>query len=172
MNNLNVRFPLDILTVVTGVSGSGKSTLIKDILYPAVAKKFGNHNEFIGLFDRLSGNTNYLKGIEFVNQNPIGKSSRSNSATYTKVYDLIRNAFAGTPLSKQRGFTPAHFSFNVEKGRCETCQGEGRIKVEMQFMADVYLICETCGGKRFKKEILEIEYLGKNIAEVLEPYHR
>ena len=168
LQNLTVRFPLDILTVITGVSGSGKSTLIKDILYPALAKKFGNHSAFIGLFDRISGNTNYLKGIEFVDQNPIGKSSRSNSATYTKVYDLIRNAFAGTPLSKQRGFTPAHFSFNVDKGRCETCQGEGRIKVEMQFMADVYLTCETCGGKRFKKEILEVEYLGKNIAEVLE----
>ncbi|MDX2305369.1 MAG: excinuclease ABC subunit UvrA [Microscillaceae bacterium] len=168
LKNLDVCFPLDVLTVVTGVSGSGKSTLIKDILYPSLAKNFGNHSEFIGLFDRMVGNTEYLKGIEFVDQNPIGKSTRSNPATYTKVYDQIRNAYAATMLSKQRGFTPAHFSFNVEKGRCETCQGEGRIKVEMQFMADVYLSCETCGGNRFKKEILEVLYLGKNISEVLE----
>lgn len=169
-NNLkdaDALFPLEILTVITGVSGSGKSTLIKDILYKALAKNFGNHSENIGSFDRLDGSLSRLDAVEFVDQNPIGKSARSNPATYTKVYDHIRSLFANIPLSKQRGFTPAHFSFNVDKGRCETCQGEGKIRVEMQFMADVYLTCETCGGRRFKKEILEITYKEKNISDVL-----
>ncbi|OJJ18919.1 excinuclease ABC subunit A [marine bacterium AO1-C] len=168
LKNIDVRFPLGVMTVVTGVSGSGKSTLIKDILYPVLAKIYGDYNSAKGKYQSLEGDINALVGVEFIDQNPIGKSSRSNPVTYTKSYDAIRNLFSSTPLAKKRGYKPAHFSFNVDKGRCEVCEGEGKVKIEMQFMADVYLTCESCNGKRFKKEILEVKYNDKDIAEVLD----
>ncbi len=168
LKNLTVKFPLAALTVVTGVSGSGKSTLIKKILYPAVGRLSGSVAESPGKYDKLDGDFARITQVEFVDQNPIGKSSRSNPISYVKAYDTIRQCFAETPLSKQRGYKPSHFSFNVEGGRCETCQGEGEIKVEMQFMADIFLKCESCNGKRFKQEILEVEMNGKNIAEILD----
>lgn len=171
-NNLKiseVKIPLEVLTVVTGVSGSGKSTLIKKVLYPALAKIIGQGStESTGKLDKLDGDYKKVKSIEFVDQNPIGKSSRSNPVTYVKAYDAIRQLFADQGLSKQRGYKPAHFSFNVDGGRCEMCQGEGIQKIEMQFMADIELTCESCGGKRFKNEILDITYQGKHIAEVLD----
>jgi excinuclease ABC subunit A len=168
LKNLTVKFPLGIMTVVTGVSGSGKSTLIKKILYPAVGRMNGSVGETPGRYDKLEGDVTRITQVEFVDQNPIGKSSRSNPVSYVKAYDLIRNLFADQPLAKQRGYKPSHFSFNVEGGRCETCQGEGEIKVEMQFMADIFLKCESCNGKRFKQEVLEIEVNGKNIADILD----
>lgn len=168
LKNIDVTVPLDILTVVTGVSGSGKSTLVKKILYPAVGKLLGSVSESTGKFDKLEGDYERVTQIEFVDQNPIGKSSRSNPVTYVKAYDAIRQLFADQPISKQRGYKPSHFSFNVDGGRCETCQGEGVVKIEMQFMADIYLTCESCKGKRFKQEVLDVEYQGKNISDVLE----
>lgn len=168
LKNLTVKFPLGVLTVVTGVSGSGKSTLIKKILYPAVGRLSGSVSEIPGKYDKLEGDYSRITQVEFVDQNPIGKSSRSNPISYVKAYDAIRQLYADQQLSKQRGYKPSHFSFNVEGGRCETCQGEGEIKVEMQFMADIYLKCESCHGKRFKQEILEIEHNGKNIADILD----
>ena len=168
LKNLTVKFPLGALTVVTGVSGSGKSTLIKKILYPAVGRMNGSVAESPGKFDKLDGDFARITQVEFVDQNPIGKSSRSNPISYVKAYDTIRQNFAEAPLSKQRGYKPSHFSFNVEGGRCETCQGEGEIKVEMQFMADIFLKCESCNGKRFKQEVLEVEVNGKNIADILD----
>lgn len=168
LKNLTVKFPLGILTVVTGVSGSGKSTLIKKILYPAVGRLSGSVSETPGKYDRLEGDVTKISQVEFVDQNPIGKSSRSNPISYVKAYDVIRNLYSEQTLSKQRGYKPSHFSFNVDGGRCETCQGEGEIKVEMQFMADIFLKCESCEGKRFKQEVLEVEYKGKNIFEVLD----
>jgi excinuclease ABC subunit A len=168
LKNLTVKFPLGIMTVVTGVSGSGKSTLIKKILYPAVGRMNGSVGDTPGRYDKLEGDVTRITQVEFVDQNPIGKSSRSNPVSYVKAYDLIRNLFADQPLAKQRGYKPSHFSFNVEGGRCETCQGEGEIKVEMQFMADIFLKCESCNGKRFKQEVLEIEVNGKNIADILD----
>ncbi len=168
LKNLTVKFPLGALTVVTGVSGSGKSTLIKKILYPAVGRMNGSVAEAPGKFDKLEGDYSRITQVEFVDQNPIGKSSRSNPISYVKAYDAIRQCFSEQPLSKQRGYKPSHFSFNVEGGRCETCQGEGEIKVEMQFMADIFLKCESCHGKRFKQEILEVEMNGKNIADILD----
>lgn len=168
LKNLTVKFPLGVLTVITGVSGSGKSTLIKKILYPAVGRLNGSVSETPGKYDRLEGDVTKISQVEFVDQNPIGKSSRSNPISYVKAYDAIRNLFAEQALSKQRGYKPSHFSFNVDGGRCETCQGEGEIKVEMQFMADIFLKCESCEGKRFKQEVLEVEYKGKNIFEVLD----
>ncbi len=168
LKNLTVKFPLGVLTVVTGVSGSGKSTLIKKILYPAVGRLSGTVGETPGKCDKLEGDMSRITQVEFVDQNPIGKSSRSNPISYVKAYDAIRNLYAEQTLSVQRGYKPSHFSFNVEGGRCETCQGEGEIKVEMQFMADIYLKCESCHGKRFKQEVLEIEYNEKNIADVLD----
>jgi excinuclease ABC subunit A len=167
LKNLTVKFPLGVLTVVTGVSGSGKSTLIKKILYPAVGRMNGTVAETPGKYDRLEGDVSRITQVEFVDQNPIGKSSRSNPISYVKAYDIIRQLYADQHLSKTRGYKPSHFSFNVEGGRCETCQGEGEIKVEMQFMADIFLRCESCHGKRFKQEILEVEYNGKNIADIL-----
>lgn len=168
LKNLTVKFPLGTLTVVTGVSGSGKSTLIKKILYPAIGRLSGSVGESPGKFDSMDGDVSRITQVEFVDQNPIGKSSRSNPVSYVKAYDIIRQLYADQPLAKQRGYKPSNFSFNVEGGRCETCEGEGEIKVEMQFMADIYLECESCHGKRFKQETLEIEYNGKNIAEVLD----
>lgn len=168
LKHINVDIPLGVLSVVTGVSGSGKSTLIKSILYPALGKIFGTVNETTGKFDKLEGDVKKVSQVEFVDQNPIGKSSRSNPVTYVKAYDGIRQLFSDQPLAKQRGYKPAFFSFNVDGGRCENCQGEGEVKIEMQFMADIYLTCEACGGKRFKKEILEVKYEGKDIADVLD----
>ena len=168
LKNLSVKFPLGVLTVVTGVSGSGKSTLIKKILYPVVGRATGTVAETPGKYDQVQGDLSLIKQVEFVDQNPIGKSSRSNPISYVKAYDAIRQLYADQSLSHQRGYKPSHFSFNVEGGRCETCEGEGEIKVEMQFMADIFLKCESCHGKRFKQEILEVEHKGKNIADVLD----
>ncbi len=168
LKNLNVQFPLNVLTVVTGVSGSGKSTLIRKILFPAVAKHLGEYGDKSGEFDRLHGDLSSIKSIEFVDQNPIGKSSRSNPVTYSKAYDEIRKLFAEQQAAKIQGFTATHFSFNTEGGRCEDCHGDGFITVEMQFMADVELECETCGGMRFKDEVLDVLYKGKSIFDVLE----
>jgi excinuclease ABC subunit A len=168
LKNLTVKFPLNVLTVVTGVSGSGKSTLVKKVLYPALGKIVGTVLDESGKYDRLEGDYKKITQVEFVDQDPIGKSSRSNPVTYVKAYDGIRNLFSEQPLSKQRGYKPAFFSFNVDGGRCEACQGEGTITVEMQFMADIHLTCESCKGKRFKNEILEIKYREKDISEVLD----
>ena len=167
LKNIDVSFPLDMLTVVTGVSGSGKSTLIKKLLYPAMLKELNASNEKIGQFTRIEGKYKQLQSVEFVDQNPIGKSGRSNPITYLKVYDDIRNLYANQKLAKMRNFSAKHFSFNVDGGRCEVCKGEGEVTIEMQFMADVHLTCEACGGKRFKKEVLEITYEGKNIDDLL-----
>ncbi len=167
LKNVSVDFPLGALTAITGVSGSGKSTLVTKILYPALGKILGTVNIATGKFDQLTGDYKEVNQIEFVDQNPIGKSSRSNPVTYVKAYDAIRQLFADQQLSKQRGYKPAHFSFNVEGGRCETCSGEGLVKIEMQFMADIVLDCEECKGQRFKREILEVNYKDKNISEVL-----
>ncbi len=168
LKNLKVTFPLGALTVVTGVSGSGKSTLIKKILYPATGRANGSVAETPGKYDQLTGDIAKIDHVEFVDQNPIGKSSRSNPISYVKAYDVIRQLYADQPLSQQRVYKPSHFSFNVEGGRCETCEGEGSIKVEMQFMADIYLTCESCHGKRFKQEVLEVKHKDKNIADVLD----
>lgn len=168
LKNITVDFPLGIMTAVTGVSGSGKSTLIKTILVPALKKQFGDNTDRSGSFDKLSGDLRAISGVEFIDQNPIGKSTRSNPVTYIKAWDDIRKIFADTQASKMQGFKPSHFSFNVPGGRCEECQGEGIIKVEMQFMADVFLECEHCKGKRFKEDVLEIKYKDKNIYDILE----
>jgi len=168
LKNVTVSFPLNSLVCVTGVSGSGKSTLVKDILYPAVRKHLGQYGDFQGNFKALEGDLKLVKGIEFVDQNPIGKSSRSNPVTYVKAFDEIRDLYARLPLAKARGLKPGFFSFNVEGGRCEMCEGEGQVTVGMQFMADVHLVCEACNGSRYKQETLEIEYRGKNIADILQ----
>jgi excinuclease ABC subunit A len=168
LKNVSARFPLNTITAVTGVSGSGKSTLVSRILYPGLARIFGTYTEKTGQHDAIKGDFKRLTAVEFVDQNPIGKSSRSNPVTYLKAYDEIRKLFSDQPASKYQGFKPAHFSFNVDGGRCEECQGEGEISVEMQFMADVHLVCESCHGKRFKDDILEVQYRGKNIFDVLE----
>jgi excinuclease ABC subunit A len=167
LKNLTVQFPLHTLTVITGVSGSGKSTLVKKILYPALGRLLGTVMDETGKYDKLEGDYKKVTQVEFVDQNPIGKSSRSNPVTYVKAYDVIRTLFSEQPLSKQRGYKPAFFSFNVDGGRCEACQGEGNVTVEMQFMADIHLACESCKGKRFKNEILEVTYNDKNISDVL-----
>lgn len=167
LRNIDVKFPLNTLTVVTGVSGSGKSTLMKEILTPALQRNLGIYGNKIGDFDEISGSIQRIHNIELIDQNPIGKSSRSNPVTYVKAYDDIRNLFAKQKASKLQGFLPKHFSFNVDGGRCDTCKGEGTITIEMQFMADVELECETCHGHRFKKEILEVKYQDKNISEIL-----
>jgi excinuclease ABC subunit A len=168
LKNINVKFPLGVLTVVTGVSGSGKSTLVRDILYKALLRDMGLASDAPGAFQKLSGDVKRIGGVEFVDQNPIGKSSRSNPATYLKAYDEIRQLYASQQGAKQMGFTPAYFSFNAEGGRCEECKGDGKITIEMQFMADITIPCEACGGKRFKRDVLEIEYRGKSIYDVLE----
>ncbi|GAA4324300.1 excinuclease ABC subunit UvrA [Pontixanthobacter gangjinensis] len=167
LKNIDVEFQLGVFTAITGVSGSGKSTLVKKILYPAIQKEIGGYGEKAGQFSGIEGNFKNLGTVEFVDQNPIGRSSRSNPVTYIKAYDDIRNLFAGQRLAKLRGFKAKHFSFNVDGGRCETCKGEGEVTIEMQFMADVHLECEACNGKRFKKEVLEVTFHDKNIDDVL-----
>ncbi|AOW19483.1 excinuclease ABC subunit UvrA [Urechidicola croceus] len=167
LKNINVKFPLGVLTVVTGVSGSGKSTLVRKILFPSLQKKIGGYGDKVGQFTELKGEIHKIEHIEFIDQNPIGRSSRSNPVTYIKVYDDIRSLFSSQKLSTIRNYKPKHFSFNVEGGRCETCKGDGEVTIEMQFMADVHLECETCQGKRFKKEVLEVKFNDKSINDVL-----
>lgn len=168
LKNFNLKLPVNVLTVITGVSGSGKSSLVKGIAYPALKRHLGGYAEKTGNFDRIDGDMHRIEAVEFVDQNPIGRSSRSNPATYVKAYDEIRSLFADQQLAKVRGYKPGFFSFNVEGGRCEECEGEGVVKIEMQFMADIYLTCEACGGKRYKDEVLDIAYHGKNISDVLD----
>ena len=168
LKDISAKFPLGVMTVVTGVSGSGKSTLVRDILYRGLLRHLGEASDVPGAFAGFSGDMKRIQRIEFIDQNPIGKSSRSNAATYMKAYEEIRKLYADQPLSKQMGFTPATFSFNVEGGRCEECKGDGTITVEMQFMADLVIECESCHGKRFNSDVLEVLYNGKNIADVLD----
>lgn len=168
LKNINVKFPLGVMTVVSGVSGSGKSTLVRDILYKAMLRALGEASDIPGTHSALEGDIRTVKAVEFVDQNPIGTSSRSNPATYLKAYDEIRKLFSDQQLSKQMGFTPAYFSFNTDGGRCEECKGEGTITIPMQFMADIEIPCDTCHGKRFKQEVLDVEYRGKNIYDFLE----
>ncbi|GGI57404.1 excinuclease ABC subunit UvrA [Winogradskyella haliclonae] len=167
LKNIDVTFPLNMLTVITGVSGSGKSTLVKKLLYPSLQKKLTGFGDKPGQFTELKGTFSNIENVEFVDQNPIGRSSRSNPVTYIKAYDDIRALFASQKLSKIRNYQAKHFSFNVDGGRCETCKGEGEVTIEMQFMADVHLTCETCNGKRFKKEVLEVSFEGKSIDDIL-----
>ncbi len=169
LKNIEVKFPLGILTVVAGVSGSGKTSLVKWILYPALQKSLGNYSgEKTGGYDGIEGDIGKIEQVEMVDQNPIGRSSRSNPVTYIKAWDDIRNLFAALPAAKAAGLKPAAFSFNVEGGRCDVCQGEGEVKIEMQFMADIYLPCEACNGKRFKQHVLDVTYQDKNIADILQ----
>lgn len=168
LKNITVTFPLNTLCVVSGVSGSGKTTLVKQVLYPALKKLKGEPAEKVGLHNKISGDTDYISQIELVDQNPIGKSSRSNPITYIKAYDTIRDLYSKQPLAKMRGFQAKHFSFNVDGGRCDACKGEGEQIVEMQFLADVHLTCDVCNGKRFKEEVLEVQYKGKNIFDILD----
>lgn len=168
LKGIDVKFPFNTLTVVTGVSGSGKSSLVKKILYPALTKYLGGYGEKTGEHSRIQGDLTLITGVEFVDQNPIGKSSRSNPVTYLKTYDDIRKLFSEQQSAKINGFTASHFSFNIDGGRCEECQGEGQIKVEMQFMADILLTCESCGGKRFKPDVLDVRFKEKNIHDILE----
>lgn len=167
LKNIDVKFPLGVMTVVTGVSGSGKSTLVRDILYRAMLRHLGEPGDAPGLHKSLGGDLKRISAIEFVDQNPIGKSSRSNAATYLKAFDEIRKLFADQPAAKQMGFPAGHFSFNSEGGRCEECKGEGTITIEMQFMADIVIPCESCHGERYKQEVLDIKYRGVNINDVL-----
>src|SRR5690606_1143721 len=167
LKNIDVVFPLDCLTMVTGVSGSGKSTLVKKILYPAIEKHLTGTSEKAGQFNGITGSFSHIKHIEYVDQNPIGKSTRPNPFSYIKAYDDIRDLFSKQKLSKIRNYQPKHFSFNVDGGRCEVCKGDGVVTIEMQFMADVHLECDACKGKRFKKEVLEVHFEGKNIYDIL-----
>ncbi len=167
LKNLKVKFPLNVLTVVTGVSGSGKSSLVSKILTPALTKILGGYGERTGHHDAILGDYKQINAIEFIDQNPIGKSSRSNPVTYLKAYDEIRKLYSEQQSAKMQGLKPSHFSFNVDGGRCDECQGEGTIKVEMQFLADVFLLCESCNGKRFKEDILDVRYKEKNIDDIL-----
>jgi excinuclease ABC subunit A len=168
LKSITVEFPLNLLCVVSGVSGSGKTTLVKQILYPALQKMKGEFSDKVGFHKAITGDVDYINQIEMIDQNPIGKSSRSNPITYIKAYDEIRDLYAKLPLSKLRGFMPKHFSFNVDGGRCDACKGEGEQIVEMQFLADVHLTCEVCGGKRFKEEVLDVQFKNKSIHDVLE----
>jgi excinuclease ABC subunit A len=169
LKNIDVKFPLGIFTCVTGVSGSGKTSLVKRILYPALQKAIGNYaGEQTGLYDGIFGNIDLVQQVEMVDQNPIGRSSRSNPVTYVKAWDDIRALFAGLPAAKATGLKPSAFSFNVEGGRCDVCQGEGEVKIEMQFMADIYLPCEACNGKRFKQQVLDVTYHDKNVSDILD----
>ena len=167
LKNINVDFPLNMIVCITGLSGSGKTTLVKNILYPALLKSKGVFKEKPGQFDQVDGDLAEINSIEYIDQNPIGQSSRSNPATYIKVYDEIRNLFSNQKTSKHFGLKPKHFSFNVDGGRCDECKGEGSIKIEMQFMSDIVLKCETCKGKRFKKEVLKAKFVNKNIDDIL-----
>jgi len=168
LKHITARIPLNIFTVVTGVSGSGKSSLIKGIIFPALSRHLGGYTEKSGRFDRLTGELELIKDVQFVDQNPIGRSSRSNPASYVKAWDDIRGLLADQQLARVRGYNPGYFSFNIPGGRCEECEGEGKVKIEMQFMADIYLTCEACGGKRFKDEILDIHYHGRNESDLLD----
>ena len=168
LKNINVRFPLNVMTVVTGVSGSGKSSLISKVLYPALKKYYGGTADHTGDFHKLSGSLHLLYDIEFVDQAPLSRSSRSNPVTYLKAYDEIRKLYADQQLAQQLGFTPSYFSFNTPGGRCEECQGEGTITIEMQFMADIVMECEHCHGRRFKQDVLDVKYRDKNIFDILE----
>ena len=168
LKDINVKIPLDCLTVVTGVSGSGKTTLIKQILYPALKKIYGGYGGKTGRHDTVTGDLNRIIDVEMVDQNPIGRSSRSNPATYVKAFDEIRSLFASQKLAKVRGYTPGFFSFNVEGGRCDECEGDGVVRIEMQFMADIMLTCESCNGKRYKSEVLDIKYREKTISDILD----
>jgi len=169
LKNIDVKFPLGVFTVVSGVSGSGKTSLVKKILFPALQKAIGNYaGEQTGLYDGIFGNYELVSQVEMVDQNPIGRSSRSNPVTYVKAWDDVRALFSALPASKAAGLKPAAFSFNVEGGRCDVCQGEGEVKIEMQFMADIYLPCEACGGRRFKQQILDVTYQEKNVADILD----
>ena len=168
LKNIDVEFPLHLLCVISGVSGSGKTTLVKQILYPALKKMKGEPADRIGLHKAVTGDVDSISQIEMIDQNPIGKSSRSNPVTYIKAYDEIRDLYSKQPMSKTRGFQPKHFSFNVDGGRCDACKGEGEQVVEMQFLADVHLTCDVCGGKRFKEEVLEVQYKGKSIYDLLQ----
>lgn len=167
LKDLTVKFPLGTLTVVSGVSGSGKSSLVGDILYPALYRHINQTGPLPGTFRHLTGNIDRIASVEYVDQNPIGKSSRSNAVTYLKIYDDIRKLMSEQQFAKMNGFTPSYFSFNQDGGRCSECQGEGYVHIGMQFMADVTMVCEACGGKRFKPEILEVRYQGKNIDDIL-----
>jgi excinuclease ABC subunit A len=168
LKNFNVRIPLNVFTAVSGVSGSGKTSLVKKILFPALKKLHDGYAERTGKFDRLDGDYDRIGAVELVDQNPIGRSSRSNPATYIKAFDEIRNLFADQQLSRVRGYKPGYFSFNIQGGRCEECEGEGVVKIEMQFMADIYLTCESCHGKRFKEEVLDVKYREKTIVDILD----
>jgi excinuclease ABC subunit A len=168
LKDITVEFPLNVLCVVSGVSGSGKTTLVKQILLPALRKLKGEFGDKVGFHKSITGDTESIAQVEMVDQNPIGKSSRSNPVTYIKAWDEVRDLYSKQPLSKMRGFLPKHFSFNVDGGRCDTCKGEGEQVVEMQFLADVHLVCESCGGKKFKEEVLEVKYRDKSIHDVLE----
>ncbi|MBS4062350.1 MAG: excinuclease ABC subunit UvrA [Bacteroidetes bacterium] len=168
LKNLNVKIPLGIMTTVTGVSGSGKSSLIRGILYPALRKHTGGHADKTGSFGELKGDLNRIQSVEMIDQNPIGRSSRSNPVTYVKAFDEIRQLFADLKLSKTRGYKPGYFSFNVPGGRCDACEGEGTVKIEMQFMADVYLKCDVCQGKRFKEEVLDAKFMNQNVSDILD----
>ena len=168
LKNIAVTFPLNTLCVVSGVSGSGKTTLVKQILFPALQKMKGEFSDKAGLHKAITGDVEHISQVEMIDQNPIGKSSRSNPVTYIKAYDEIRDLYSKQPLSKMRGFQPKHFSFNVDAGRCDACKGEGEQVVEMQFLADVHLVCDVCNGKRFKEEVLEVKYRDQSIFDVLE----
>jgi excinuclease ABC subunit A len=168
LKDVSVSIPLNVLCVVTGVSGSGKTTLVKQTLYPALMKHFATGTERPGLHKFLGGDLDTIAGVEMIDQNPIGKSSRSNPVTYIKAYDEIRKLYEKQPLAKMRGFEGKHFSFNTDGGRCDTCKGEGEVVVEMQFLADVHLVCEVCKGRRFKDEVLEVRLRGKSIFDILE----
>jgi len=168
LKGFDVKMPLKIMTVVTGVSGSGKTSLVKNILFPALKKIYGGYGERTGRFDALEGDINSLSEVEYIDQNPIGKSSRSNPVTYLKAYDDIRSLYADQPLARTRGYTPGFFSFNIDGGRCPECEGDGHVKIEMQFMADITLVCESCKGKRFREEILDVTFEGKTITDILE----
>ncbi|MCX6286123.1 MAG: excinuclease ABC subunit UvrA [Bacteroidetes bacterium] len=167
LKNIDVKIPLHVITAITGVSGSGKTSLVKRVLYPSLKKIYGGYGEKTGKFDRLDGDISRVGAVELVDQNPIGRSSRSNPATYIKAFDDIRSLFADLPLARARGYKPGYFSFNIEGGRCEECEGEGVVKIEMQFMADIYLTCESCKGKRFREEVLDVKLKEKNIVDIL-----
>ncbi len=168
LKNIGLKIPLNVLTLVTGVSGSGKTTLIKSILYPALKKHYGGYANITGKFDSIGGDLRQISDVELIDQNPIGRSSRSNPATYVKAWDDIRTLFSSQKMAKVRGYKPGFFSFNIPGGRCETCEGDGQVKIEMQFMADIHLVCEECQGKRFKDEVLDVKYHENDVHDILD----